>query len=586
MRRTKIVCTIGPASDRKSVLKKLVKAGLNVARLNFSHGTHEEHKKRIETIKEVEKNLNEPIGIMLDTRGPEIRTGKMKDNAVKLEQGESLEVVSGDVEGTSEKISITYSGLAEDIVVGQKILLADGLIELKVKEIRDGVISCKVLNGGILGSNKGVNVPGVKVNLSSLTDKDTEDIIFGIKNGIHFIAASFVRKASDVIEIRKLLEEEWAHNIKIIAKIENQEAVNNIDSIIEVADGVMVARGDLGVEMPTEKIPIIQKKIISKCNKAAKPVITATQLLDSMIRNPRPTRAEATDVANAIFDGTDATMLSGESAIGDYPVEAVKTMDRIAKETEKSDSYREIFHNRIKTRKNADTVTEAISFASCEAAADLGASAIITATGSGYTARMVSKNRSLTPIIAVTPNDIVRHTLTLIWGVYPLLVATSNSTDEMMDNAVEVALSSGLVNDGDLVTLTAGVPVGISGTTNLIQIDVVGKPLIEGQGVGKGIVSGKIRIAMTADKADEKVKKGDILVTRLTNKQYEPAIARAAAVIATDGGLTSHPAITGLDYGIPVIVNTGDIFNKIKDGELVTIDGVRGLVYRGKANIK
>ncbi len=584
MRRTKIVCTIGPASEKKSILPELVRAGMNVARLNFSHGDHQEHKKRIDSIKEIEKSLAVPIGIMLDTQGPEIRTGDLETKEIQLVTGREFRLVTDEIKGNKNKVSVTYKNLPQEVKEGAIILLDDGLIELKVKKVNKDSICCEILNGGILGSHKGINIPGVKSNIPALTDKDKEDIKFGIKNGIHFVAASFIRKAVDVIEIRKLLKDEWARDIKIIAKIENQEAVSNIDDIIDVADGIMIARGDLGVEIAAEKVPIVQKTIINKCNRLAKPVITATQMLDSMIRNPRPTRAEASDVANAIYDGTDAIMLSGESAIGKYPIESVKTMARIAEETEHSDSYKNIFSSR--SVNNAETVTEAISFASCKTAEDLGAQAIITATGSGYTARMVSKNRSLTPIIATTPNEAVRHTLTISWGVYPLLVCNSHSTDQMMENAIKVALDSGLLENGDLVTITAGVPVGISGSTNLIKVDVVGKPLVEGQGIGKGIVTGKVKFAITADEAIAKIEQGDILVTRMTNKQYEPAIKKASSLITVEGSLTSHPAITGLNFGIPVIVNTGEIFNIIDEGELVTVDGVRGLVYRGRANIK
>ncbi|MFW5986563.1 MAG: pyruvate kinase [Halanaerobiales bacterium] len=584
MRRTKIVCTIGPASSDKKTMKRLVEGGMNVARLNFSHGNQEEYCRIIKLLKEVENELKVPIGIMLDTRGPEIRVGELKDRKKELKKGEEIILISGENED-DKYIPVNYSNLAADLEEGSRILLDDGLIELKVlgKEGKD--VLCHVITGGTLTSNKGINLPGVDVKLPALTDRDKDDIRFGIKNGIHFIAASFVRKAADVIEIKKLLEEEWARDIRIIAKIENQEGVKNIDAITEVADGIMVARGDLGVELSTEKIPVIQKIIINKCNKQAKPVITATQMLDSMIRNPRPTRAEASDVANAIHDGTDAIMLSGESAIGNYPVESVKTMARIAEETEQSEFYQEKVFNSKPFK--SSTVTEAISYASCEMSSDLKTRAIITATGSGYTARMVSKNRSRIPIIAATPSNFVLHTLTLSWGVYPLQVKQSSSTDEMIENALTAALECELVTGGDLVTITAGVPVGISGTTNLIKVDVVGDPLLEAKGVGKGIIiSGKVKFASTAEEAINNVRKGDILVTRMTNKQFEPALARAAAVVTAEGGLTSHPALIGLDYGIPVIVNAGNVFEKLTEGEIITVDGVRGLIYRGEVNLK
>lgn len=583
MRKTKIVCTLGPATDEKTILRKVIESGLDVARFNFSHGNHTEHKKRIDNVKEIARDIGKPIGLMLDTKGPEVRTGDLKGDKVFLEQDKEVIITTEEIKGDAEQFSVQYKNLPNDLKEGSSILIDDGLIELHVLEIKGTEIKCKVINGGELGSHKGVNLPGVKVNLPALTKKDISDIKFGIKQGIHFIAASFTRKAADVIEIRKVLEEENAEDIKIIPKIENQEAVDNIDSIIEVADGLMVARGDLGVEISAEKIPVIQKNLIKKCNECGKPVITATQMLDSMIRNPRPTRAEASDVANAIFDGTDATMLSGESAAGDYPVEAVKTMARIAEQAELSLDYKQANQ---KMEKKPDTVTEAISLASCEAAYDLGTEAIITATGSGLTARMVSKYRPMTPIIAVTPNERVQHFLTLSWGVYPLLVPQSNSTDDMIDNAVSIALDNGLVKNGDLVTITAGAPIGIPGTTNLIKVDVVGKPVIEGQGVGKNTVTGRVKMARNEKEAIDKIEKGDILVAEMTDKKYIPAMEKAAAVITVKGGLTSHPAIVGLNLGIPVVVSAKEVFELLSDNETVTVDGVRGLVYRGKAHIR
>ncbi|MCF8001344.1 MAG: pyruvate kinase [Halanaerobiales bacterium] len=584
MRKTKIVCTLGPAADDKETIKKLAEAGMNVARLNFSHGDHEEHGRRIDLVKEVEKELDKPIGIMLDTQGPEIRTGKMKNDKITLKNNEEVKITTKEVIGNKNRFQIKYDNIIQDINEDSTILLDDGLIELKVKEIKEDEIVCTVINGGELGSQKGVNIPGIKTTLPAITKRDKDDIVFGIKHNIHFIAASFIRKAADVLEIKKVLEEEWAQEIKIISKIESEEAVNNIDEIIEVSDGIMIARGDLGVEIPAEKVPIIQKTIIRKCNEVAKPVITATQLLDSMIRNPRPTRAEASDVANAIFDGTDATMLSGETAIGGFPVQAVKTMSNIALEIESSDSYKEQLNRREAIK--ADTVTEAISIGSCEISSGLSADAIITATGSGSTARMVSKCRALTPIVAVTPNDMAYHNLTLSWGVYPTMSSDSTSTDEMMDNSINVALENNLVNEGDLVVLTAGVPVGTPGTTNLIKVDIVGDPIIEGQGIGRKIIHGKVKIVESANEALEKVQEGDIIVTRSTNKQYDEAIKKAAGIIAVEGGVTSHSAVVGIQYNKPVVINAVGVLDILKEGEIVTIDSVRGQIYRGKVNLK
>lgn len=586
MRRTKIVCTLGPAANDKETLIKLAEAGMNVARLNFSHGDHNEHAKRIELIKEVEKEVDRPIGIILDTQGPEIRTGKMKDGKITLRNNDEVIITTKEILGDDNKFQIKYDNLPQDINEDSVLLLDDGLIELEVKEIKieDHEVICTVINGGELGSHKGVNIPGIKTTLPAITEKDKKDIIFGIKHNIHFIAASFIRKASDVLEIKKVLEDEWAQDIKIISKIESEESVRNINEIIEVSDGIMIARGDLGVEMPAEKVPIIQKVIIKKCNEVAKPVITATQLLDSMIRNPRPTRAEASDVANAIFDGTDAIMLSGETAIGRFPVQAVRTMTNIAKETEQSDSYKDQLGNRKAI--GADTVTEAISIGSCEIASGLHADAIITATGSGSTARMVSKCRSLTPIVAVTPNDMALHNLTLSWGVYPTMASDSASTDEMMDNSIKVALENKLVNEGDLVVLTAGVPVGTPGTTNLIKVDIVGDPVVEGKGIGRKIITGPVKIVSSAKEALEKVNEGDIIVTRSTNNQFIEAIKKSAGIIAVEGGVTSHSAVIGIKYNKPVVVNATGVMEMFEDGETVTIDSVRGQIYKGKVNLK
>src|SRR6056297_473440 len=584
MRKTKIVCTLGPAVNDKKTIKQLAEAGMDVARLNFSHGDHKEHGDRIELIKEVEKEIERPIGIILDTQGPEIRTGKMKDDKIFLKNNDQVIITNEDVVGNKDKFQIKYENLTYDINLEDKILIDDGLIELRVNIIKDEEILCTVINGGELGSHKGVNIPGIKSTLPAITENDKKDIVFGVKHDIHFIAASFIRKASDVLEIREVLEKEWAQDIKIISKIESKESVDNIDEIIEVSDGIMIARGDLGVEMPAEKVPIIQKLIIKKCNEVAKPVITATQLLDSMIRNPRPTRAEASDVANAIFDGTDATMLSGETAIGNFPVQAVKTMANIARETELSDTYKAQLSNSKAIR--ADTVTEAISIGSCEIASGLYADAIITATGSGSTARMVSKCRSLTPIVAVTPNDMALHNLTLSWGVYPTMASDSQSTDEMMDNSIRVALENGLVDEGDLVVLTAGVPVGTPGTTNLIKVDIVGDPIVEGKGIGRKIITGPVKIISSANQALNNIQEGDILVTRSTNNQYNEAIKKAAGIIAVEGGVTSHSAIVGIQYNKPVVVNAVGIIDILEDGETVTIDSVRGHIYKGKVNLK
>ena len=470
IKRTKIVCTLGPASDKEEILRELVKSGLNVCRFNFSHGSHEEHKERMDLVKKVREELGQPVAILLDTKGPEIRTGNFDEPEVLLEEGQKFTITMKDVVGNKEMCTVSYKGLVNDVVPGDTILIDDGLVGLKVEEINGDDIVCIVENSGIVKNHKGVNVPGVKINLPALTEKDIKDIEFGISEGIDYIAASFVRKASDVLAIREVLENNNATHIQIISKIENQEGIDNIDSILQVSDGIMVARGDLGVEIPTPEIPIAQKMMIKKCNQLGKPVITATQMLDSMMRNPRPTRAEVTDVANAIYDGTDAIMLSGETAAGKYPVEAVKTMATIAKRTEETLKYNEL----LKKRKIEDvTVTNAISYATCTTSADLNAKAIISFTTSGHTARMVSKFRPQAPIIATTEDEGVMRRLALVWGVYPVKTSHVGSTDEVVANSIESAKEKNYLDNGDLVVITAGAPNGISGTTNLIKVHTI-----------------------------------------------------------------------------------------------------------------
>ena len=469
-KRTKIVCTLGPASEKEETLRELIKNGLNVCRMNFSHGSHEEHKGRIDLVKKVREELGQPTAILLDTKGPEIRTGQFDAPEVLLEEGQTFTITMKDVMGNKEMCTVSYKGLAKDVEPGNTILIDDGLVGLKVKEVNGDDIVCIVENSGIVKNHKGVNVPGVKVNLPAITEKDRSDIEFGIEQGIDFIAASFVRKVSDVLAIREILEENNATDIKIISKIENQEGVDNLDEIIAVSDGIMVARGDLGVEIPTEEIPVVQKLMIKKCNEAGKPVITATQMLDSMMRNPRPTRAEVTDVANAIYDGTDAIMLSGETAAGKYPVEAVKTMATIAKRTEETINYNENLRDKALSAAN---VTDAISYATCTTAIDLNAKAILSATSSGHTARMVSKFRPQCPIVATTDNERVMRQLSLTWGVLPTISSNGKNTDEVIDNAINAGKEKNYLAEGDLVVITAGVPVATSGTTNLIKVETI-----------------------------------------------------------------------------------------------------------------
>lgn len=584
MKKTKIVCTIGPASEKKEVLAQLIKNGLNVARLNFSHGDHEEHLKRIDTIKEVREELNVPVAILLDTKGPEIRTGKFKEPEVLLEEGQTFTLTSREVLGDKTICSISYTGLPKDVKEGDMILIDDGLVALKVQKIVDNTeIECIVENAGVVKNHKGVNVPGVKINLPAVTQKDVDDIKFGIQQDIDFIAASFVRKADDVLAIRRILEENNAEHIQIISKIENQEGVDNLDEIIRLSDGIMVARGDLGVEIPTEEMPLVQKEMIQKCNKLAKPVITATQMLDSMIRNPRPTRAEVTDVANAILDGTDAIMLSGETAAGKYPAEAVKTMTDIAKRIEASIDYRALLKN--KAIEKETTMTDAISNATCFTAMDLDASAIITATSSGYTARMVSKFRPKAPIIAATTNERVRRKLSLMWGVNSVLTEELQSTDDIVEVSVQAALDKGFIKRGEVIVITAGVPVGIAGTTNLIKAHIVGDVLLTGTGIGRGSFTGKVVILNDDLESKKEITDEDILVTTFTDKDLMPYIEKAGAIITEEGGLTSHGAIVGLNLGKATIVGADMATTKLKDGDIITVDAKTGLIYSGRTRV-
>lgn len=583
MRKTKIVCTIGPASESVDRLVALMNAGMNVARLNFSHGDHKEHGARIANIREAARRTGKTVGILLDTKGPEIRTGDMATEKVVLKAGQQLIISMKEVKGTAEKISVTYPGLAKDVHPGSKILLDDGLIELEVVSRTDDEIITKVLNSGELKSKKGVNVPGVSVNLPGITEKDAKDILFGIEQGIDFIAASFVRRASDVLEIRELLEKNHAGHIMIIPKIENREGVENIDEILSVSDGLMVARGDLGVEIPAEEVPLVQKMLIKKCNALGKPVITATQMLDSMQRNPRPTRAEASDVANAIFDGTDAIMLSGETAAGEYPVEAVKTMDRIAYRTEQALNYRELYETR--SRDSETTITDAIGQAVTNTALKLKVSTIITATVSGHTAKVVSKYRPKALILAVTSTEEALRKLTLFWGVYPVLGKTAASTDEMLESAVDQALKSGFVHHGDLVVITAGVPVGEVGTTNLLKVHVVGEVLAKGQGIGKRSVCGAVYVTNNVEDANRNMPDGAILVTRATDKDMMPAVERASAIITEEGGLTSHGAVVSVSLDIPAIVGVREATSILKTGQEITVDAERGHIYNGHAKV-
>lgn len=581
-KRTKIICTVGPSTDKPGVLEAMIAAGMNIARFNFSHGTHADHAKRIAQVRSAAQKLGKHIALMLDTKGPEMRVGKFTDGKVQLTAGQTFILTGREVAGTNSIVTVNYKNLAREVKPGTKVLLADGLIELLVESTADEDLITTVVNSGELSNNKRVAVPGVLINLPAVSEQDVADIQFGIEQDMDLIAASFIQQADNIIAIRKILEDAQAQ-MGIIAKIENTPGVDNIDDILKVADGVMVARGDLGVEIPPEDVPLVQKMLIKKCNQMGKPVITATQMLESMITNPRPTRAEASDVANAIIDGTDAIMLSGETASGLYPVEAVRTMARIALRTEQDLAY-----DQLLLRNGVDhccTTTAAISHASAQIAHELAAAAIITTTNSGYTARMVSKYRPNPPIIAVTPNGKTARQVQLLWGVYPVLDTLAPNSDQMVDGSIRAALAAGLVSHGDLVIVTSGVPVGTQGTTNMIRVHIVADVLLQGQGIGGQAASGNVcRIRTAADLKNYQT--GDIMVVTGVDETIAAAAAKAAAIIAEEGGLSSNAAIIGINYNIPVIVNAAGAVDCLEDGMLITVDAARGLVYQGKTNAR
>ena len=582
-KKTKIVCTLGPSSDTPEIIEALLENGMNVARFNFSHGTHEEQRGRILKLREVAERLGSPVAYLLDTKGPEMRLGKFADKKVLLEEGKQFIITGRDVEGTADICSVTHKNLPHEVAAGNRILLSDGLVELLVNRVDGEDIVTTILNTGEVSTGKRVAVPDVAVQMPFLSEKDIADIKFGVEMDMDFIAASFVQRASDILAIRRVLEEVGG-DMQIIAKIENAEGVRNIDSILRVADGVMVARGDLGVEIPTEEVPVIQKLLIQKCNQAAKPVITATQMLESMIVNPRPTRAEASDIANAIMDGTDAIMLSGETAAGKYPIEAVKMMNKIAVHTEQNLNYEKMFLTKgIATNISS---TNAISHATVQVAQELHAAAILTVSASGYTPRMISKYRPNAPIICVTPYQKTRRRVQLLRGVKTLLGHFCKNSDEMVGNGVDSAIEAGALKEGDLVVITAGVPVGISGTTNMIRVQVIGDVILRGAGIGQRAAVGNCCVASNIKDIKEKFKPGDILVTNSINEETARYAAQAAAIITEEGGLTSPAAIIGVSCGIPVIVGAKDARTVLHDQDRVTVDAARGAVYKGDTNAR
>ena len=580
MRKTKIICTLGPSTDKEGVLRDLIANGMNVARFNFSHGSHEEHLGRLEKLKALREELGKPVAALLDTKGPEIRLKDFKNGVENLVAGQTFTLTTRDVEGTNEICSITYKDLPMDVEPNGTIMLDDGLIKLQIQTVNDTDIVCTVLNSGKIKNKKGVNVPGVHLSMPYMSQRDKDDIIFGIQQGYDFIAASFVRTAQDVYDIRNLLNQ-YDSNIRIIAKIENREGVNNIDSILAAADAVMVARGDLGVEIDFTELPGIQKTIIDRSFSFGKPIVTATQMLDSMIVNPRPTRAEISDVANAIYDGTSAIMLSGETAAGAYPVEALKTMSAIAERTEQ-----EGFHLRGRTMDSNPgkiSVSDATAHAACLTARDVNAAAIVTVSESGTTARLLSKYRPQQPIIACVMREQVQRQLSLSWGITPLMMSLAHSTDELIEMSTALAEKNGYLHNGELAVVTAGVPVGVSGTTNMIKIHMVGNCLATGVGVGpenNDVASGKACVCRTMDEVRAKFKPGMVLVVPSTSNEMLSFVRDAAALVVEEPGLNSHAAIAGKALLKPTVVGAAGATSHIRDGLMVAVDCAHGSVQR------
>lgn len=581
-RKTKIVCTMGPATNDDSVLRELMISGMNVARLNFSHGDHEYHLSNMNRIRSISAELGKPVAIMLDTRGPEIRLELFENHKVELKKGQTFTLCMESISGNEERASITYKDLPGDVREGTTILIDDGLVSMTVRSVNPQEIVCVVNNDGVVSDRKGINVPDVDLSMPYLSQKDREDIAFGVRNGIDFVAASFARTAEDILEVRRLFSQEGRTNVNIIAKIENMQGVQNIDEILRVSDGIMVARGDLGVEIPLEQVPVIQKMLIRKAYSMGKPVITATQMLDSMMKNPRPTRAESTDVANAIYDGTSAIMLSGETAAGAYPIEAVRTMARIALSAESDINYAK----RFKEREDEGTpdVTNAISHATCTSAQDLGAAAIITVSKSGRTAKMISKYRPSCPIICCTTDETVCRQLNLSWGVTPLMIEEADNTDDLFERAVQAGEDAGLLRDGELVVMTAGVPLGVSGTTNLMKVHVVGHILVTGKGVTRESCCGSLCVCKEVEEVQKNFKDGDILVVSQTCNALLPYVRKASGLILEDDNPNGHGAIAGMSLNLPVIIGAAGATQILKSGAVVTLDADRGVVSCNSTN--
>jgi pyruvate kinase len=577
-RRTKIVATVGPATLKPDVLKKLIESGANTLRLNFSHGTQQDHQQAIRLIRQTAFELNQPVGILQDLQGPKIRLGKFTCGKIELKEGEPFILTSRQVECDRTISYVSYNKLAEEVPENATILLDDGKVEMKVVKIdrSNQELHCEVVVGGILSSNKGVNFPGVFLSIKALTEKDREDLVFGLDQGVDWVALSFVRNPQDILEIKDLIAAA-GKSVPVIAKIEKHEAIEQMEAILSLCDGVMVARGDLGVELPAEEVPLLQKRLITTSNKLGIPVITATQMLDSMVNNPRPTRAEVSDIANAILDGTDAIMLSNETAVGNYPVEAVKTMAQIAQRIEQE-------KHRIPPDSHSKwSIPNAISAAVGQIAEQLEASAIMTLTKTGSTARNVSKFRPKTPILAITPQVHVARRLQLVWGVKPLLVLDLPSTTQTFQAAINVAQEKEWLAAGDLVVMTAGTLQGVAGSTDLIKVELVKAVLGQGTGIGQSSVSGVARVVQQPKEA-KGFNPGEILVAPGTNAGFVDLIRQAAGIITEEDSLTSHAAVLGLRLGIPVIVGFKGATEAIREGAIVTLDAKGGTVYSGTMN--
>ena len=575
MRRTKIVATIGPATESPQRLRELIEAGATTFRLNFSHGDHSEHAARIATIRQVSAEMGVHVGILQDLQGPKIRLGRFAEGPITLAKGDRFSLTSRDVACNREIATVTYDRLADEVTTDSRILLDDGRVEMRVESVDQAqqTLHCSVTVGGVLSNNKGVNFPDVQLSIRALTDKDRTDLAFGLQQGVDWVALSFVRNPSDMQEIKELIAGH-GFSTPVVAKIEKFEAIDQIDAILPLCDGVMVARGDLGVEMPAEEVPLLQKELIRKCNALGIPVITATQMLDSMVSCPRPTRAEVSDVANAILDGTDAVMLSNESAVGDFPVEAVATMSQIARRIERD------YPRRGDESQLASTIPNAISQAVSAIARQLEAAAILTLTKGGATARNVSKFRPSTPILAITSEVPVARRLQLCWGVSPLLIEEQSSSTSTFSLAMGMAREMGVLNDGDLVVQTAGTLSGVSGSTDFIKVGIVSAVLSKGVGIGNGSVSGRVRVVNTPEAAAS-IQAGEILVVRETTADYVEAIRKAKGVIAEVGDADSHTALIAQRTGIPAIVGVSDAIANLRQGEIVTLDVRRGEVHRG-----